>query len=68
MPHPNLLHAVAATGAHLDLSDESYHPNLLLELMAIIVKSGGHLTVKGMHPNLMLQLAQIGKQQLTIKW
>lgn len=68
MPHPSLLNTIAATGAHLDVSGDSYHPSLLLELMTIIVRSGGHLTVKGTHPDLMLPLAQIGKQHLTIKW
>ncbi|EPP3533493.1 hypothetical protein [Klebsiella quasipneumoniae] len=68
MPHPQLLTTIATTGVHIDISKDSYHPDLLEELMSIVVKSGGHLTVKGMHPELMLKLAQLGGKHLTVKW
>jgi len=66
--HPTLLLSIASTGVHIDLSGQSCHPDLLLELMAVVVKADGHLSVKGVHPDLMVNLAKIGGKRLTIKW
>jgi hypothetical protein len=68
MPHPSMLLSAAATGAHLDLSAQDFHPRLLLVLMKTVIQGGGHLTVKGTHPNMMSKLAQVGGKHLMRKW
>ncbi|RYM87980.1 Uncharacterised protein [Serratia liquefaciens] len=66
--HPSLLTDIAKTGIHIDLSENSVHPNILLELMRQVVASNGHLTIKGGHPSIFQDLARIGGKHLTIKF
>ncbi|MEL5627769.1 hypothetical protein SSARUM2_002159 [Serratia sp. K-E0102] len=66
--HPSLLTGIAKTGIHIDLSEHSIHPSILVDLLRQVVAANGHLTVKGGHPSIYQDLARIGGKHLTIKF
>ena len=64
---PTTLESLVRSGANVTIEDVGYTPQTLVRLMELAVSSGAHITLSGHYlPQTLEQLAQIGRNQLTI--
>ncbi len=61
---------LAAAGVHLDISNEKQLPVNLGELVRLIKKNNGHITISGhaLLPSALLDMAKLAGKHLTIKF